>query len=84
MAVYEIAVRATHEVFEHATEIMQRIGYDDIEKLTAEIIVGNMTFERALTDEEVEEVRKMLLKQRDKFEKLVGMKVLDIKLKRVE
>ena len=84
MAVYEIAIRATHEVFEHATEIMQEIGYDDIEELTAEIIAGHMTFERALTDEEVEEVRKMLLKQRDKFEKLVGMKVLDIKLKRVE
>ena len=84
MAVYEIVVRATHEVFEYATEIMQEIGYDDVEKLSAEIIAGHMTFERALTEEEVEEVRKVLLEQRDKFEKLVGMKVLDIKLKRVE
>ena len=84
MAVYEIAVRATHEVFERATKFMQEIGYDDVKGLLAEIIVGHMTFERALTEEEVEEVRKVLLEQRDKFEKLVGMKVLDIKLKRVE
>jgi len=84
MAVYEIVVKATHEVFEHATKFMQEIGYNDVEELSAEIIVGHMSFERALTDDEAEEVRKVLLEQRDKFEKLVGMKVLDIKLKRVE
>ena len=78
---YEIVVKATHELFDRATEFMHEIGYTDIKGLSVEVIVGYITAEEKLTEDDLREIREVMLKKKDSFEKLIGMQVLDIKLR---
>lgn len=83
MIKYVVSAKMTHEVFDYAAEVMREIGYDDIEKITAEIKLGIIELERRPTEEELEEIKKVFLRQKKKIEELVGMKMIDIILREV-
>jgi len=80
MVVYTVKAIVKHESFDMVVEKLNKMGYNDIAGMHAEIRVGTIETKQPLTEKEKEVVVDAFMKRKSELEEIIGLPVSNFKL----
>jgi len=80
MVVYTVKAIVKHELFDMVVKKLNKMGYDDVTGMYAEVKIGTITTEQPLTEKELAEIRDIFMKRKSELERILGLPISDFKL----